>query len=260
MRLDKSPRLLQLFAHLVVSPSRCPSPARLPRLLRDKQEHPGLWLLSWWPRPGRLVQFPSSQEQGALGRPPWLLLAICLLSQLVRELLGWGVQGDPLVSPQPGPSLQFLPGPARPVNAPVALVTLVGVKPRSELLRRQRQHQGPLRVFPEGPEPPGAFMLRHAHANNRLRAPRRAVPGQALTGRPCFLPLLRSPHVVFLSQSTLTGASQLGGTRLCHEIAHAWFGLAIGARDWTEEWLSEGFATHLEDVFWARARQVGFCP
>lgn len=51
--------------------------------------------------------------------------------------------------------------------------------------------------------------------------------------------------------------SHLCGTRLCHEIAHAWFGLAIGARDWTEEWLSEGFATHLEDVFWAEAQQVG---
>ncbi|XP_037706971.1 aminopeptidase O isoform X4 [Choloepus didactylus] len=64
-----------------------------------------------------------------------------------------------------------------------------------------------------------------------------------------------SPHIIFLSQSTVTGGSHLCGTRLCHEIAHAWFGLAIGARDWTEEWLSEGFATHLEDVFWAAAQQ-----
>ncbi|GAB5579759.1 aminopeptidase O isoform X1 [Prionailurus iriomotensis] len=63
------------------------------------------------------------------------------------------------------------------------------------------------------------------------------------------------PHIIFLSQSVLTGNSHLCGTRLCHEIAHAWFGLAIGARDWTEEWLSEGFATHLEDVFWAKAQQ-----
>ncbi|XP_054545474.1 aminopeptidase O isoform X3 [Talpa occidentalis] len=67
---------------------------------------------------------------------------------------------------------------------------------------------------------------------------------------------MASPHIIFLSQSTLTGKSQLCGTRLCHEIAHAWFGLAIGARDWTEEWLSEGFATHLEDVFWAEAQQL----
>ncbi|XP_040612063.1 aminopeptidase O isoform X2 [Mesocricetus auratus] len=67
---------------------------------------------------------------------------------------------------------------------------------------------------------------------------------------------MASPHIIFLSQSILRGTSHLCGTRLCHEIAHAWFGLAIGARDWTEEWLSEGFATHLEDVFWAEAQQL----
>nr|XP_047936448.1 aminopeptidase O isoform X3 [Anser cygnoides] len=66
---------------------------------------------------------------------------------------------------------------------------------------------------------------------------------------------MASPHIIFLSQSVLPGGSHLCGTRLCHEIAHAWFGLAIGARDWTEEWISEGFATFLEDVFWARAQQ-----
>ncbi|NXO14451.1 AMPO Aminopeptidase, partial [Oriolus oriolus] len=67
---------------------------------------------------------------------------------------------------------------------------------------------------------------------------------------------MASPHIIFLSQSVLPGGSQLCGTRLCHEIAHAWFGLAIGARDWTEEWISEGFATFLEDLFWARAQQL----
>uniref|UniRef100_F6YG24 Aminopeptidase O (putative) n=1 Tax=Monodelphis domestica TaxID=13616 RepID=F6YG24_MONDO len=67
---------------------------------------------------------------------------------------------------------------------------------------------------------------------------------------------MASPHIIFLSQSVLPGGSQLCGTRLCHEIAHAWFGLAIGARDWTEEWLSEGFATHLEDVFWIEAQKL----
>lgn len=65
-----------------------------------------------------------------------------------------------------------------------------------------------------------------------------------------------SPHMIFLSQSVLAGNKILCGTRLCHEIAHSWFGLAIGARDWTEEWISEGFATYLEDVFWAKIQQV----
>ena len=73
-----------------------------------------------------------------------------------------------------------------------------------------------------------------------------------------------SPHIIFLSQSVLcagspgSGETALGlcGSRLCHEIAHSWFGLVIGARDWTEEWISEGFATYLEDIIWAKAQQV----
>ncbi|XP_066499689.1 aminopeptidase O isoform X1 [Hoplias malabaricus] len=68
---------------------------------------------------------------------------------------------------------------------------------------------------------------------------------------------MASPHIIFLSQSVLAGERDLCGARLCHEIAHSWFGLAIGARDWTEEWISEGFATYLEDVFWAKVQQLG---
>ncbi|XP_061674217.1 aminopeptidase O isoform X2 [Syngnathoides biaculeatus] len=75
---------------------------------------------------------------------------------------------------------------------------------------------------------------------------------------------MASPHIIFLSQSVLhVGSSfstenslSLCGSRLCHEIAHSWFGLVIGARDWTEEWISEGFATFLEDIIWARAQQL----
>ncbi|XP_069034312.1 aminopeptidase O [Embiotoca jacksoni] len=75
---------------------------------------------------------------------------------------------------------------------------------------------------------------------------------------------MASPHIIFLSQSVLyagspgSGESSLSlcGSRICHEIAHSWFGLVIGARDWTEEWISEGFATCLEDIIWARAQQL----
>ncbi|KAJ0019134.1 hypothetical protein NQD34_006703 [Periophthalmus magnuspinnatus] len=74
---------------------------------------------------------------------------------------------------------------------------------------------------------------------------------------------MASPHIIFLSQSVLgvseedsTMSALLCGSRLCHEIAHSWFGLVIGARDWTEEWISEGFATFLEDVIWAQAQEL----
>ncbi|KAM8962337.1 aminopeptidase O isoform 2-T2 [Pelodytes ibericus] len=67
---------------------------------------------------------------------------------------------------------------------------------------------------------------------------------------------MASPHIIYMSQSVLSGRSHLCMTRVCHEIAHAWFGLAIGARDWTEEWLSEGFATHLEDVFFTKVKKL----
>ncbi|MEQ2253922.1 hypothetical protein ILYODFUR_037513, partial [Ilyodon furcidens] len=73
-----------------------------------------------------------------------------------------------------------------------------------------------------------------------------------------------SPHIIFLSQSVLSkecpatrlNRLSLSGSRICHEIAHSWFGLVIGARDWTEEWISEGFATFLEDIIWAQAQQL----
>lgn len=74
---------------------------------------------------------------------------------------------------------------------------------------------------------------------------------------------MASPHIIFLSQSVLGAsdrdsptADSLCGSRLCHEIAHSWFGLVIGARDWTEEWISEGFATFLEDIIWAQTQQL----
>ncbi|CAI5650011.1 unnamed protein product [Oreochromis niloticus] len=74
---------------------------------------------------------------------------------------------------------------------------------------------------------------------------------------------MASPHIIFLSQSVLSDGSpgseeslSLCGSRICHEISHSWFGLVIGARDWTEEWISEGFATCLEDIIWAQAQQL----
>ena len=57
---------------------------------------------------------------------------------------------------------------------------------------------------------------------------------------------------MFLSQSMLCDYGNMN-IRIAHELSHSWFGLLIGAKDWTEEWLSEGFATYLEDSIHAKA-------
>lgn len=62
----------------------------------------------------------------------------------------------------------------------------------------------------------------------------------------CYSALgLASPNLMFLSQSlfSIVGEGSSAATsmmiRVAHEISHSWFGLVIGALDWTEEWLSE---------------------
>jgi aminopeptidase O len=44
---------------------------------------------------------------------------------------------------------------------------------------------------------------------------------------------------MFISQSVVMNSDLSMLVRLSHEISHNWFGLVIGAMDWTEEWLSE---------------------
>ena len=57
--------------------------------------------------------------------------------------------------------------------------------------------------------------------------------------------LIFSPSLMFISQSLLSADREMC-IRLAHELSHSWFGLMIGPRDWTEEWLSEGFCTYTE--------------
>ena len=56
----------------------------------------------------------------------------------------------------------------------------------------------------------------------------------------CFSGLgLASPNLMFVSQSLLLDSDCGMMIRISHEISHNWFGLLIGAKDWTEEWLTE---------------------
>ena len=49
-----------------------------------------------------------------------------------------------------------------------------------------------------------------------------------------------SPSLMFLSQSlALGGGDAAMSVRIAHEISHAWFGLILGPKDWTEAWISE---------------------
>ena len=46
--------------------------------------------------------------------------------------------------------------------------------------------------------------------------------------------------------------------RVSHEVSHSWFGITIGALDWTEEWLSEvRFEAFSISVFSGANRSVG---
>ena len=44
--------------------------------------------------------------------------------------------------------------------------------------------------------------------------------------------------------------------KISHEVSHAWFGIIVGSLDWTEAWISEGFATFLEEVIHKEALRL----
>lgn len=67
--------------------------------------------------------------------------------------------------------------------------------------------------------------------------------------------LFFSPSVLYISQSLLHSDLSMF-YRLAHEVCHTWFGIVIGPLDWTEEWLTEGFCTYLEDIIHTRVRKV----
>ena len=64
---------------------------------------------------------------------------------------------------------------------------------------------------------------------------------------------MSNPNLIFISQSMIAGDGSMQ-VNLGHELSHYWFGLLLGAKDWTEEWLSEGFATFVEYIVEADVR------
>ena len=55
--------------------------------------------------------------------------------------------------------------------------------------------------------------------------------------------------IFFPEDSPLFAVGDAGEVTLAHEIAHQWFGDAITQSDWSELWLSEGFATYFSFLY-----------
>lgn len=60
---------------------------------------------------------------------------------------------------------------------------------------------------------------------------------------------MEHPTTITYGNVLLPGTNQFD-TVLVHELAHMWFGDMVTPTDWTEIWLSEGFATYVE-ALWA---------
>ncbi len=62
---------------------------------------------------------------------------------------------------------------------------------------------------------------------------------------------MENASAIFYSERRLASSSTMEGV-VAHETAHQWFGNAVTARDWTELWLSEGFATYFGHLYFER--------
>ena len=59
---------------------------------------------------------------------------------------------------------------------------------------------------------------------------------------------MENASCIFYHESSVSGKQRIENL-LAHEIAHQWFGDAVSELDWHHIWISEGFATYLEDLY-----------
>ncbi len=63
---------------------------------------------------------------------------------------------------------------------------------------------------------------------------------------------MENSSAIFYSEQALRSGRNIEGT-VSHEIAHQWFGDSVTPEDWSQLWLSEGFATYFGAVFFEYA-------
>jgi aminopeptidase N len=64
-----------------------------------------------------------------------------------------------------------------------------------------------------------------------------------------------SSAIFYQGEAVARGSANFEGT-VAHEIAHQWFGDSVTPADWTQLWLSEGFATYFDALFFEQADSV----
>ena len=59
---------------------------------------------------------------------------------------------------------------------------------------------------------------------------------------------MENATAIFYNESVIVDQASIEGL-IAHEIAHQWFGNAVSEKNWTDVWLSEGFATYMTHLY-----------